>query len=378
MRRPRSAWILALGLSLSFYGCAAIADEGEHLPPSAPDPEAASDAATAAKQRAKELVMRATDAALADQWADAETLFKAAWQIEKTYDIAGNLGHVELINGRYRDAAEHLRFCLRAIPPSETDAQRRRVEERYLEARRHVALLSVQVAPGAKIFVDGRLAGTSPLAEDIIVEPGEHRVKIALDGFEPIEQSLLTERGGTTALVLSLKPSPRSGPALAQPSSSSAPSASPSALSFLPPRAADDDDADARGSRGLYVPILVTAGAVIAAGVGVGVGFHVASNANEETAVELRARLDRKNGPGACLEREASLAKECEELASATNGGAAMRIGSQVGFGVAGVALLGSVAYVIFGRSSPAIHGGTTVLPSVTSTAGGLQVTGVW
>jgi hypothetical protein len=377
MRRPRSAWILALGLSLSFYGGAALADEGEPPPASAPDPEAVSDAAMASKQRAKELVMRATDAALADEWDAAETLFKAAWQIEKTYDIAGNLGHVELINGRYRDAAEHLRFCLRAIPPSETDAQRRRVEERYLEARKHVALLSVQVARGAKIIVDGRLAGTSPLAEDIIVEPGEHRVKIALDGFEPIEQTLLTERGGTTALVLSLKPAPRSGTARALPSSS-APSASSSALSFLPRRAGDDADADARGARGLYVPILVTAGAVIAAGVGAGVGFHIAADASEESAVELRARLDRKNGPGACLEREASLAKECDDLASATNGGAVMSIGSKVGFGLAGAALLGSVAYVIFGRSSSTIHGGTTVLPSVTSTAGGLLVTSVW
>jgi hypothetical protein len=55
-----------------------------------------------------------------------------------------------------------------------------------------------------------------------------------------------------------------------------------------------------------------------------------------------------------------------------------MSIGSKVGFGVAGAALLGSVAYGFFGRSSSKIHGGTTVLPSVTSTAGGLLVTSVW
>jgi hypothetical protein len=122
----------------------------------------------------------------------------------------------------------------------------------------------------------------------------------------------------------------------------------------------------------------MTGGALVVVGVATGIGLQAASTSSEQTAIGLRDKLDRMNGPGACLDSERGLAADCASLASATNGGAAMSIGSKVGFGVAGAALAGSVAYLILGRSPQDLRGGTTVLPSVTSTAGGLLVTSVW
>ena len=45
--------------------------------------------------------------------------YKAAWALQKSYDIAGNLGNVELKLGMHRDAAEHLAFALDDFPPTE-------------------------------------------------------------------------------------------------------------------------------------------------------------------------------------------------------------------------------------------------------------------
>src|SRR5262245_16257785 len=104
MSRPRLVWILAVGLASFFHGGAALADGAGRAPAPSPgsgldaEPIVSSDLVVAAtlgvanaagsetaKERAKALVMKATDAALADRWVEAEALFEDAWAIEKTY-----------------------------------------------------------------------------------------------------------------------------------------------------------------------------------------------------------------------------------------------------------------------------------------------------
>ena len=44
--------------------------------------------------------------------------------------------------------------------------------------------------PGAEIAVDGRPAGTSPLARPLRVAAGAHRIRIAKPGFAPHEEEV--------------------------------------------------------------------------------------------------------------------------------------------------------------------------------------------
>jgi len=386
MSRPRSVWILALGLSSLMSGGLALADDGRSAAPQVPEPEASprpaaqadvsSSSQQSVKERAKALVMKATDAALADRWLEAEALFRDAWALEQTFDIAGNLGHFELKNGKPREAAEHLRFCLRALPPSETDTQRIRVQERLDEAKKQIAAIVIDVSViGAEVTVDGRSVGTSPLEGDVFVEPGSHRVRVTRTGFDAAEQIVQTEKGGSSAVTISLSPTiQRSLPPTRTPPSSST-AAIPLAASGR------SSAAPAREStsffHGLKPGILAGGGALVASSIALGIGLATVSTTHETDATLLRERLDRKNGPAACHD-DKELANDCADLASATNDGAAMSIGSKVAFGVAGAALAGTIAYVIFGRSSVDLGKGTTVLPSVTGHAGALLITRVW
>lgn len=394
MNRPRLAWILAVSVSSFIVSStsAALARGGDAdrageraprldgagndgaLPFNASDVIASASRADDSsddssvrdahpKDRSKALVMRATDAALAGRWIEAEALFRDAWAIEKTYDIAGNLGHIELQNKKPLEAARHLRFSLEALPPSESSELRQRVEARYDEARKQIGSLVIKTSePGADVSVDGVSVGAAPLETEVLVEAGSHSVRATRVGFDVADQTVRVEEGGSKGVTLTLLPSVE---LVASPSSTSA-----SAIFGAPA-------ADAKRSSSLYTGIAVSSGAFAVTSLALGAGFHVAAQSQTSDADGMRASLDRKNGPAACYD-DPTLASECAALRSATNSGAAMSIGSKVAFGLGGVAAAGSIVYLILGRSSHDPKKGTTVLPSVTANAGGLLISSVW
>jgi hypothetical protein len=375
MSRPRLVLLLALGLSSFFVdGGAALAEDAPSIEPSS----AAREKSESVKERAKGLVMKATDAALADQWPLAEDLFRRAWEIEKTYDIAGNLGHIELLNGKPLEAAQHLRFCLDGLPPSETDAQRVRVQERFNEARRQIGAISIDLSEaGADVLVDGRSVGASPLVAEVLVAPGLHRVRAVKSGFDVTEESVDVEKGGSRSVTLSIKPS-RPLPAASSSAAPIAPLASSVAsVASVASIAGAKPPADVAAGSSLNLGLIATGSLLTVTSLVFGASFYAASMNREGDATLLRSRLDKKNGPTACYD-EPALAAPCADLETATNSGAAMRIGYEIAFGVAGAAAAGTVAYLIFGRSSRDPKRATTVLPSVTGNAGGLLVTSVW
>ncbi len=99
-----------------------------------------------------------------DRWEEARRAYLAGYKIKRGYDIAGNLGNVELELGLARDAAEHLAYCIKSFPATGTASQLAYVKGRFEEARQKVSALSIQVnVDGAEVFVDGRSIGRSPL-----------------------------------------------------------------------------------------------------------------------------------------------------------------------------------------------------------------------
>jgi hypothetical protein len=60
--------------------------------------------------------------------------------------------------------------------------------------------------PGARVFVDGRLRGTSPIMIEHL-EPAEHQVSVATDGGA-IERTVVVAPGATSSVVFSLRKTP--------------------------------------------------------------------------------------------------------------------------------------------------------------------------
>ena len=76
-----------------------------------------------------------------------------------------------------------------------------------LEPRELPARLSVRAPRGTALAIDGRLAGTAPLAKALVLAPGRHRLTAALAGHVPVARVVELPRAGSLALGLALRES---------------------------------------------------------------------------------------------------------------------------------------------------------------------------
>lgn len=183
---------------------------------------AAEPPAATAGDRAAELYRRATEQYRATNLVEAEKLYSEAWTLQQSYDIATNLGAVELDLKKFRAAAEHLAFALRAFPARGKQDERDTIAQRLTLAKAEIATLRVRVnVDKADVSVNGKRAGVSPLTEEIFADPGTVTIEAGLDGYAPAKQQLVTKKGEAREVVLEMvrqeAPQGRSmlGPAIA-------------------------------------------------------------------------------------------------------------------------------------------------------------------
>jgi tetratricopeptide (TPR) repeat protein len=163
--------LLAAAVVWSTLGLALPAQAG-------PGEQAAADV-----ERSEQHFKKGTRAFESEKYSEAYASMRTAWDLAPTYRTAAGLGQVELHLGQFRDAAEHLSYCLRHYPVDGDPAVRAHVEQGLLQAREHVAALRVRVnVEGADVAVDGSAAGKSPLDGLLFVEPGSHTVTASRDG----------------------------------------------------------------------------------------------------------------------------------------------------------------------------------------------------
>src|SRR5882672_181123 len=92
-------------------------------------------------ERADQLFREGTSAFEAERYSEAYGALRSAWDLSPSYRHAAGLGQVELHLAQYRDAAEHLAYCLRNFPETGDKVARQHVEEGLEQAREHVASL---------------------------------------------------------------------------------------------------------------------------------------------------------------------------------------------------------------------------------------------
>lgn len=147
-------------------------------------------------------------ASQAGQWQKARDAYHAAWQLKQDWKLAANLGRAEFQVGRYRDAAEHLAYCIREAPPGlsrEAPAEWNALRDLLQKARGKVEALAITVEPaGAEVVVGGVVVGRAPLRDPVFVEPGMVTIEARMAGYATGRVSLTAGAGKEEAVKLVL------------------------------------------------------------------------------------------------------------------------------------------------------------------------------
>lgn len=171
---------LVLGVALTF---------GPSSPVQAQAPAPTNAAAMTPAQRAEWERLRAEGKAAAQtrEWMKALKAYEGAWQIHKDWNLAANLGKMELNLGKLVEAAGHLEYAVREAPKNlATDApdEWAALGELQRKARAKVGALVINVEPaGAEVLVNGLAVGKAPLPGPVFVLPGAVTVEARVEGF---------------------------------------------------------------------------------------------------------------------------------------------------------------------------------------------------
>ena len=277
--------------------------------------------------RVRSLFRSAASASQEGRYAEARQLLLDAWTIRQTYDVASSLAQVEMQLKLYRDAAEHLEFCLRNFAPVESEQTLEQAKAAFADLKTRVATIKLSTnRKGAELFVDGHRIGTDPLPAVTFVDPGPRKFAARLDG-DTAEQALNALAGKEYVVELQLG----TQHAEAQPQTPAAAATSPTEA---PPAAPYKPN---------YAPAIVAAsvgGAALVTGV---VLFIEASHKDSQRKDQLN-QLPGSNRCGAGNPN----ASACSEIQSLADDARTFRTLSWVGFGTAAAA--GVATYFLWPR----------------------------
>lgn len=265
--------------------------------------------------------------------------YKAAWALQQSYDIAGNLGGVELKLGKHRDAAEHLAFSIEGFPPTGDPAQRAALEKRLAEAIKEVGRVRVQVnVAGAAVTVNGKPAGTSPLRALVFVEPGTVTIAAKRDGYRDEIRPVTVPKGTQQEVALTLTPLPV--------------------------------------ERRSLVPGIVL-GSVGGAALVTGIGLFVGAGSKGSSARDLHDAILKAGG--SCVAGAGNYDARCGDLHSTASGANTMQRAGAALLVVAGAGAVGSVIYFAWPQASAGPRAtGWRVAPEITATTVGLTASGTF
>lgn len=150
------------------------------------------------------LYSEGAEAADRGQWEEARTLFENAYKLQPRPRIAANLGRAELMVGKPCAAVEHLEVYLSEDKEADQGA-RRMVREVLDKATAKIGMVRVRVdVDGADIFVNGHNEGKSPLKRPLCFAPGSYTVEARASGRKPAIKDVAL--GANSVLEVELSP----------------------------------------------------------------------------------------------------------------------------------------------------------------------------
>lgn len=132
-----------------------------------------------AKQKAAAYLKGGARAAAAGEWEDAYAEYAIAWSFDPTWEVAAGLGKAAYKTGHYAEAIQRLSFYLREAPPKKVSAKARKEAETMLQdAKSKTGEITITAPEGSNVLIDGEEIGNTPLAEPIVVDPGQRKVEV--------------------------------------------------------------------------------------------------------------------------------------------------------------------------------------------------------
>jgi hypothetical protein len=309
-----------------------------------PPPDAPAATSAAATERARKLFVEAARLYDEGKYPQAYVAFAAAWAIKKHPSIAGNLADCEVKVGKYRDAAEHLRYIVKDTSGEAKPEDKRRARERLDEVTKRIGVLTVSVAPtGAELVLDAAPLGASPLPDTVFADPGQHTLEAHADGYVPSRVTFDVAAGAALPVRLALVPKGDTVPPTPPPRTPI-------------PRA-----------------MIVTGGILAAGGLAAGIGLTVAANAKGADALSLHNML----GPSASACFGGSVSSACQALentAASRDTFSKAAVGAFVAGGALALATAGLGVWTATRPHDDARKVTVRVLPGV----GGATVIGQW
>lgn len=289
--------------------------------------------------RAKELYDMGNKLYDEQRWAEAEAAYQSAWNLRKSFDLAGNLGDVEMQLGQYRDAAEHLSYAYDEFPTGGKPEVREALGKRIEEARLQVGVLRIKTnLVGARLYVDGKLIGQSPLEKDVFVDVGQRVIEARLDGHDDVLRTIDVTKASTQNIELQIVPKTGGGTS---------------------------------SGNGKRIAVIAAGGSLALVGLGGGIGLWLAASGKTSDADVIRADLSK----GVCPGTTSDIMGKCSTLRSTLEDhDTFFNLGTGL-FATGFLVGVGTVVYAVASKKKPGTVG-LQMAPVVAPTLTGISISG--
>ncbi len=124
-------------------------------------------------------------------FASALVKFERAFELSKEGRLLWNIAVCEKQLRRYSKVLRTLTEYLQLGPDQLTDQDRADAAQLEAAVKAFVSRVTITVnEPGADVLVDDVRVGTSPLAEPVLVDVGERKIRVSKPGYTPFEKTL--------------------------------------------------------------------------------------------------------------------------------------------------------------------------------------------
>ncbi|WP_437741693.1 hypothetical protein WMF39_39750 [Sorangium sp. So ce1504] len=309
---------------------------------------------------------------IAGRLEEAELLYLRAWARMKSFDIAVNLGQVQLRLNKPVSAANHLAYGVRTVGPEIEPERLARMLALLDEAKAQVGAVRLQGTDvaDAEVFVDGERVPEDAVKHELYVDPGEHTLVIRRAGYEDEAVRLVAAPGVTETVMPELTPKAVKAPETTGPEAKA-----PAVMAPMPRKAgwSSPPTVPAR-PEGPRTAVLIGGAATAGAAAIAGVVLTFLANANGSDADTERSRLRSAGGTGACGASDPRAG--CRELSESVDDRYAFSNAAFWSFASAGAVGVGTLVYGLATRRSvPDRH--VHVTPIVRASSLGIVVGGV-
>ncbi|WP_437732381.1 hypothetical protein [Sorangium sp. So ce1335] len=357
MRRALHTGWLAMSLVLGSTAATTSA-RGEVRAKPAPSEESERDRAVRDFQEGRR-------AHMAGRLEEAELLYLRAWSRMKSYDIATNLGQVQLLLNKPASAAKHLAFAVRTVGPEVEPERVAQMQALLAEAKAQVGTLRVRGTnvPDAEVLVDGARVSAEELRHQVYLEPGQHVLVIRRAGYEEAMIRVVAAAGSHEEITTELRPKMATGRGAAN-----APGTGDAKPKTLAAGARVEEERS-------WVPVIAL-GAASAVGLGVAVGFTVASNA---ASADLRAQRSALWHAGSdCIDALDERATACRELRRTAARVDVHANAARLAYVTSGALAVAALTYAIWPGERPARAVSLRAGPGLDAGGASIAVVGSW